>query len=66
VFTLQARLDGDDNDYDWDDFDFDHDDDNDDDDFIVFGFQDALGALLESGETAIACCPRYFLSPKHS
>ncbi|CEL09621.1 hypothetical protein ASPCAL12754 [Aspergillus calidoustus] len=58
VFTIQARLDGDDDDYDWDDIDFDRDDDNDDDDFIVFGFQDALGALLEFGETAIACCPR--------
>ncbi|KAL2825052.1 hypothetical protein BDW59DRAFT_162000 [Aspergillus cavernicola] len=38
----------------------DDDNDNDDDDYddgIIFGSQDALGALLDSGETAIACCP---------
>ncbi|KAL2837759.1 hypothetical protein BJY01DRAFT_220562 [Aspergillus pseudoustus] len=66
VFTIQPRWDGDDDDddfgfdWDWDGHDDDNnDDDNDDDDhLIVFGFQDALGALLGSGETAIACCPR--------
>ncbi|KAL2810028.1 hypothetical protein BJX63DRAFT_331555 [Aspergillus granulosus] len=66
VFTIRHRWDDDDDDYDWDGIDYDddydwddvdHDDNDDDDDLIVFGFQDALGALLESGETAIACCP---------
>ncbi|KAL3464552.1 hypothetical protein BJX64DRAFT_298361 [Aspergillus heterothallicus] len=63
VFTIQPRWGGDDDDFDWDhdddnDYDYDDDDDDDDDDLVVFGFQDALGALLESGETAVACCPR--------
>ncbi|KAL2820296.1 hypothetical protein BJX63DRAFT_444589 [Aspergillus granulosus] len=31
--------------------------DDNNDDPINFGYQDALGALLDSGETAIACCP---------
>ncbi|KAI9367632.1 hypothetical protein BJX61DRAFT_551223 [Aspergillus egyptiacus] len=49
----------------WDDLDdiFDHDHDRDDDDpdrddYFLFGFKDALGALLDRGETAVACCPR--------
>ncbi|KAL4886877.1 hypothetical protein BJY04DRAFT_176747 [Aspergillus karnatakaensis] len=30
--------------------------DDNNDDPIIFGYKDALGALLDSGETAIACC----------
>lgn len=30
---------------------------------IGYGWQDALGAILDPGETAVACCPRYVPHP---
>ncbi|KAL3482154.1 hypothetical protein BJX99DRAFT_252867 [Aspergillus californicus] len=54
IFTVNpGRYDGDDDGWDdWDDWLT-----GDDDGGVVFGERDAIGALLDEGETAVACCP---------